>query len=1090
MDDEIFQEMITIAKASAGSGKTYTLARTYISLLLKALDKDSYPYRHILAVTFTNKATAEMKARILKELDILAQSPLSSDYYNDFVPSICPSASELQKRCRYLLQSILHDYSAFSVFTIDRFFQQILRSFARELGQFESYQLELDKSQMVNESVDRLLEALSGDNAELVEWLKDSAMKQIASKGYFKINETLYEAASDLQNQHFLKWMSDHGISDPSSKFSRENIRLFRASCDRLVAEFHKSLKDTAGKILSCFSVAGIGLGDCQKGTFNVVREYGRLSDRSVAKAPSASFCKRIVNPSKLLLKSCSGKATAFPAVYGDLARTLVGLFYVIDSEEIAGLSEYFRAYRTALQVRDISYGLGICGELYDSFSSLTRDKNVLCLEDSSSLLCRIVDGADVPFVYEKTGVRYEHFLLDEFQDTSLVQWSNFLPLLRESNANGNDNLIVGDVKQSIYRWRDSDWNLLNREVSREFPDSRELTDEKGRPKLSVNYRTEENVVRFNNGFFRFISQRTASGFPQEQKQLIEGIYADVCQDVSRSGGLGEVRICFAPDAGKNGSKDDLILQKTMALVKELHDDRGAGYGEIAIVIRNNAPGERIADALLSEGVPVISDDSLSVNNSIVVRKIVSVLSSVDNPKNQVSGYLARTIGFTPSSGESSLISLTEEIIRALKSWDSELVDSHTLYVQAFVDWMQNWTAANGNRLKDFLKAWAESNMDFKSVKIASPSTSEAVRVITIHKSKGLEFPYVIMPYANDITFFKQTDLWAEPAVPAALPGKTDLDKSVDGFDSAVNGMVFKPTISSTSVETYFEPAYHSECFSQAIDALNLIYVAMTRPERGLYIVAGKTSKKFSDSGSYSSATDALMDYLTAPEGSATLGLQGHMREKDGFAEFVFGDFCSADDIGKARPRKKDSGRYRKQVKEMELDSLYPSYPVDSSRLRLDRDASDFFLKDETDGNRLRGIVLHGILASVVVPSDLERAVKTAVEAGELSPKEGITAQKLIGRRLASAVQRGWFSESARVLNEREIITPRGEELRPDRVEINGPEVCIIDYKFGNPKPEYLSQVEEYASTYSRMGYSSVKAYLWYVYKDDVVQVV
>ena len=277
MDDEIFQEMITIAKASAGSGKTYTLARTYISLLLKALDKDSYPYRHILAVTFTNKATAEMKARILKELDILAQSPLSSDYYNDFVPSICPSASELQKRCRYLLQSILHDYSAFSVFTIDRFFQQILRSFARELGQFESYQLELDKSQMVNESVDRLLEALSGDNAELVEWLKDSAMKQIASKGYFKINETLYEAASDLQNQHFIKWMSDHGISDPSSKFSRENIRLFRASCDRLVAEFHKSLKDTAGKILSCFSVAGIGLGDCQKGTFNVVREYGRL---------------------------------------------------------------------------------------------------------------------------------------------------------------------------------------------------------------------------------------------------------------------------------------------------------------------------------------------------------------------------------------------------------------------------------------------------------------------------------------------------------------------------------------------------------------------------------------------------------------------------------------------------------------------------------------------------------------------------------------------------------------------------------------------------------------------------------------------
>ncbi|MGN0190118.1 MAG: UvrD-helicase domain-containing protein [Candidatus Cryptobacteroides sp.] len=1082
--------MITIAKASAGSGKTYTLARTYISLLLQAYDKDPYPYRHILAVTFTNKATAEMKARILKELDILAHSPSSSDYYKDFVPSVCRSAEILGSRCRSLLQSILHDYSSFSIYTIDRFFQQILRSFARELGQFESYQLELDKSQIVNESVDRLLEALSDDNAELVEWLKDSAMKQIASKGYFRINETLYSAAADLQNQHFLDWMAAHGISDLSSKFSRDNIRAFRESCDRLVREFHSSVRYVAGQLMSCFSVAGISLSDCQKGTFSVVRDYGQLSDRSEVKAPSEAFCRRILNPSKLLLKSCAGKTDALPADYSESAAALVSLFYVSDSE-IAGPSKYYKAYRTALQIRDISYGLGICGELYDSFSSLTKDRNVLCLEDSNSLLSRIVDGSDVPFVYEKTGVRYEHFLLDEFQDTSLVQWNNFLPLLRESNANGNDNLIVGDVKQSIYRWRDSDWNLLNREVGTEFPDSGELVDGNGRPRLSVNYRTEENVVRFNNGFFRFISRKTAANFPQEQGRLIEGIYGDVCQDVSRKGGLGEVRICFtAEDARKAKSGEDLILKRTLELVEELHVGKKVRYGEIAIVIRNNAPGERIADALLAKGVPVISDDSLSVNNSIVVRKIVSVLSSVENPGNQASGYLAHSIGFTPSAGETSLLSLTEEIIRALKKFDAELVDAHTLYVQAFVDWMQNWTSINGNRLKDFLKAWKDSNVDFKSVKIASPASSDAVRVITIHKSKGLEFPYVIMPYVNDITFFRQTDLWAEPEVPAEVRGNTGLDKAVQIFDSSVRDMVFKPRISSGSVETYFAPAYHSECFSQAIDALNLIYVAMTRPERGLYIVAGKTSWKSDDTGIYSNAADALMSYLSSDLGSASLGLKSQRLERDGYVEYLFGEFCSAGDILDARPGKKDSGRYCRQVKEMELESRYPSYPMDSSRLRIDRDASEFFLKDGEDENRLRGIVLHNLLSSVVVPADLESAVQAAVEAGDLTRKEGASAKELLGRRLASAVRRGWFSESVKVLNERGIITPQGEELRPDRVEIRGTEVCIIDYKFGNHRQEYVAQVENYACTYRQMGYGSVRAYLWYVYGDDVVQVV
>ena len=214
--------MITIAKASAGSGKTYTLAKTYISLLLKS--RDPYAYRHILAVTFTNKATGEMKARILRELDILAHAPTESDYYKDFVPALCADTAQLQKRCSSLLNGILHDYSAFSVFTIDRFFQQVLRSFARELGQFDSYQLELDKPSVVSESVDRMLENLSDKDSAMIDWLKESVMTQISSKGYFQLESALYSAASDLQSPEFKSYMSEKGISDPSKVYSKENM--------------------------------------------------------------------------------------------------------------------------------------------------------------------------------------------------------------------------------------------------------------------------------------------------------------------------------------------------------------------------------------------------------------------------------------------------------------------------------------------------------------------------------------------------------------------------------------------------------------------------------------------------------------------------------------------------------------------------------------------------------------------------------------------------------------------------------------------------------------------------------------------------
>ena len=1060
--------MITIAKASAGSGKTYTLAKTYIKLLLTS--KEPQPYRHILAVTFTNKATDEMKSRIVKELDILAHSPASSDYFKDFVPAICPDAATLGERCSLLLSEILNDYSAFSVCTIDKFFQSVLRSFARELGQFDSYQIEIDKTSIVNESVDRLLDSLKPTDKDLVGWLRESMMSQISSKGYFKLEDTLYSAALDLQSQEFKAYLAKNGISNLSTAYSKQRMRALKKACDDLVSSYTGAVSGAAQKVLSVFASVGIEASDAKRGVFSGLGAYAGADSSALIEGPATTLAAGLADKEKLFSKANAGLALRLSADYERAAAELLSLFG----------SDFSRAYRTAFQIRESIYGLGISKELSEAFTSLLKEKNLLCLDDSSALLTRIIDGSDVPFVYEKTGTRYHHFLLDEFQDTSLVQWENFRPLLGESNDNGRDNLIVGDVKQSIYRWRQSDWDLLNSQVVKDFPSSREYLGSDGKPALGTNFRTEENIVEFNNCFFEFLRDRMAATFPGDGGEMIRGIYSDVRQAAHKKGGYGQVKICFydkSQDAVPEGS--DPVIDRTVKEVVFLHGEKGVEYGDIAIVNRNNAPGEKIASALMEKGIPVISDDSLTVGNSIVVRRLVSILSSVENPENQVAGYLAReTVGITPS-GETSLVNISESIISGMRQKDEDLVESHSLYIQAFMDWMQGWVERNGNHLADFLRAWKDAS---GGLKIASPATSDAVRIITIHKSKGLEFPYVIIPGIEDIKFFRHGPQWAEPALPEEIPSEESVIKA---FDKAVSGQIFKPVISAKSTDTYFDKVYEHERLYQCIDALNLMYVALTRPILGLCIICGKAS-----SASIDSASDALSAFVS----SGTSELKTKAPEnKIWKTEYAVGDFCSKADVAFRKKEKK----YGRKFPEETIQSTYPSFPMDSTRLRMDRDAADFFSEDGAVGvdasMRLRGIVLHDILSSIVTEDDLPEAIGKAVNEGLLTSSQAEEASRLLSSRIAKAREdRGWFRAGAsNVLNERAVATASGEECRPDRVEISpdGGSATIIDYKFGHPSPSYLAQVGEYMQAYRQMGFAEVKGYLWYVGTGKIVEV-
>ena len=727
--------MIKILKASAGSGKTYNLAREYIRLLL--VKKDKQAYRHILAVTFTNKATDEMKRRILDELYLLATDPQKSPYFKDFVPSVFKTADALQERASGQLGGILHDYSSFAVSTIDKFFQQTLRAFSREIGQFASYQVELDKAALVDESVDRILDGLTEDDRGLLGWLTENVKAGLESGIRFNLEPPLREMAGNLKSMDHAEAVRRYGI-DEDTAYAKEHLKELRKGCTAIADAFVKDVREAAEAALNVLDRHGIAPEESSYKFMKVLYSYQGLGPRDTVEAPSASFMDKAADPSKWFAKSkdkyrlelegdLDGPLNAFCALFGDR----------------------FRLYRTACLIGSQAYTLGIAAELRKAFEEVQREKNVISIDDSNTILKGIIDGSDAPFVYEKLGVRFEDFLLDEFQDTSTVQWENFRPLLLNSEAGGFDNLVVGDVKQSIYRWRGSDWRLLDSGVRGDFKMGKD--DEQV---LDGNYRTCKAIVEFNNAFFLYAAR--------EMDGLLGGneigrIYYDVKQ-----------KVCFKDAA--DGSVDIRFLDGYDAQMDEIVDSvrsviaAGGSYGDVAILVRDNRIGSEIAARLVSEDIPVVSDDSLYVKSSVTVRRLVSQLSLVDTPDTgkhtSVAGFLARSMDIGIPDHYHSLTDLAESLLRDLRAADSDTFDAEVPYIQSFMDTLLDWTASHGNDLSAFLREWADADP-----KIASPESGSSVRVMTVHKSKGLEFPYVIFPFAEKVSLYKSSSYWCRPAV-------------------------------------------------------------------------------------------------------------------------------------------------------------------------------------------------------------------------------------------------------------------------------------------------------------------------------------
>lgn len=1053
---------LKILKASAGSGKTYSLARKYISLLLESQDR--YAYRHILAVTFTNKATDEMKGRILKELHVLATDPLKSDYYDFFVPSRIASGSELQKKARTVLSDMLHDYSAFAVSTIDRFFQQTLKAFSREIGQFASYQVELDKDSLVAESVDRVLDSLTEDNVGLLSWLTRNVLEQIEQGGRYSMDANLLEMAKRLKSIQRQEVLEKYKMSEQD--FSKEKLLQIRNECRNIVTVFREKVIASAKRIIELTEQQGVALKDTNRGFLQALCAYAELDDNEKVEPLKPTFVTKALKPDQWFAKAKS--ETLLPLVRPFIETPLQDFCELFDKE--------FKVYNTALILDDQLYGLGVAGELDSAFKELMKEKNVLCIDDSNTILRNIIDGSDAPFVYEKLGVRYEHFLLDEFQDTSCVQWDNFFPLLDESISNSRDNLVVGDVKQSIYRWRGSDWKLLDETVPSQFPGYEEEV-------LDTNFRSFANVVNFNNCFFKSAAGILDLMSGSSSDGSMSKIYSDVKQKVGKKASAkGSVTLTFCDSASE--------LDKVLEAVNEARD-HGAMLSEIAVLVRSNAIGESVATFLIDKGISVVTDDSLKVKNSMTVRRLVSLMSYIDNPLDTVNGYLAETMDVTLPEGCSCLMDMAESLFRSIKNYDKDEVwKGEVLHIQSFFDHLQDYVSTNGNSLRGFLKYWAEKNPS-----ISSPSSGNSVRVMTIHKSKGLDFPYVIIPYVENINLYKASSSWCYPA----LEG-TPLSSLAEG--------VYDVTLSKNSEHTLFAEDYAKESFMQKVDNINTIYVAMTRPVLGIHLIAKTPSAKCIkalESGDLTQFADfSQMLYWFASSSCLTGEIPGNddllspftvVRSVDdqGVECFRVGEMVEFSQHRKSS----DSGAESFQISGGDVLPSIPLNPADEDilvsvkergRLKFSAESVEFFTGDGAMSSRLKGIVLHDILSRIETADDLHESVRMSVLSGDFTEQEAQEAEIMLASRLAEVDERGWYN-GGEVMNETSLINSDGKIYRPDRVILKEGKAVIVDYKFGEHDDKYVEQLRLYSDMWRRMGYADVEAYLWYVFSGDVVEI-
>ena len=870
------QPPVAIVKASAGSGKTYRLTQDYLDLLLAG---DPQRYKHILAVTFTNKATEEMKARVIAALHELSQSD----------DARAPQAADALRR-------MLHDYGCFSVSTIDKFFQTVMRAFAREIGQYASYRVELDDDAVLTQVVDRMLDSISEpENAQLLRWLKEYSFDLVEQGKSWSMAAPLKEMASHFLDESFLLKMRhvSHILSD------KERIGAFRKKLGAMIEAYEQECRRIA--------TAALALMDQHRWSPNDFKGKSRGPMRVFTKWVADNF---EAPKAETLRESFAG----FPDrdALSDLVEAAIAHY------EVGHV-----VWNSARVIRDNLHLLGIYADVHRHLQEYLQENNVVLLRQSTDLLSRIIADDDTPFVYEKIGNRYDHILLDEAQDTSILQWNNFRPLFANSVAQGNPNLVVGDIKQSIYRWRGSDWRLMSDYLYRDLGPAA-IHDET----LTENWRSGAAVVEFNNKVFSSIGP-VLEGEPDEAEvgREVGRIYGDCKQEIppEHAGDPeGYVRLSFL--SGYSGDGEEEAGWKEAALARMVADiavlrTEGYDYKDITILVRKNTQGAEVAAYLMAHDINVLTEDSLQIGSSPCIGRLMALLACQVDPEDPVNQLMASQLGVEVSVSESG--SLYETCERLLGDPAIAPAEADLPFVHAFLDAVLAWQEKYGSSLRGFVKWWDETG--FKKA-ICAPDGQNAVRVMTIHKAKGLSLDAVIIPFVDDPftpPTLLQPTLWCETSGPFAELGLIPLKAS------------------KSLLDTCFAPDYIRERIYEYVDVVNTWYVAFTRARTRLLLYAPQPDGK---NYKLKSIADALYRI---------------------YADSLDEDHQYESGIRKHFVRKKEATSL--------VDDPQPAFSrvaMTTDRLKLSLHGADYFAAEASA--RQQGIVHHREMARVEIDPDLE----------------------------------------------------------------------------------------------------------------------
>ncbi len=1083
----------SIYRSSAGSGKTYQLAIEFISLAIK----NPNLFNKILAVTFTNKATKEMKERILSFLLKLANPRTSStekedtDLLNQVKQSTNLSEEAISSNSSLVISKILHQYSQFSISTIDAFFQKIVKSFAKELGLLGNFKVELDQDMVKQEIIDQIIDEL-GDDKVLTNWLVDFSFSKLDDNKSWNIRPQIESLANEVFKESF------RPVEDTLNNVDIDGFKNFLAQVRQIKIRFENNMKPLALEAIKLIESHGLEVDDFIYKSGGPAGYFGRILSKKEYD-PKARVKAALADPGKWFSKSSPKKAEIQQVVEAglqDITKAMVDHY-----------NEHVQEYTTAEEVLRNFYVFGILSQITKKLKIYRRENDVMLISDIPVFLKRIIAENDAPFIYEKTGAWYQHYLIDEFQDTSGFQWQNFKPLVENGLAQEYKSLLVGDGKQSIYRWRGGDWNIILHQVSEDLKTWNPIEKQ-----LNINWRSARKIIEFNNNVFSYLPSLITMEFQNQIEELkipeaekivlisktedVEQLYLDVVQEIAiknQEPSRGRIEInsylkdSEIPSHGRQAWKED-VLTGLPGTIERLQN---AGYkaGEIAVLVRKTDEARKVIESLIQyknsaeshQGYCYddISNESLYLGNAPIVRLLINCIKYFHNPedkialaevcfnyhhltsekpkeheKNDLKFMLDGSVLPVEFFNESeSLIRLqvyemVERIVQLLKIGNSEQKG----YLQAFQDVVLDYFSAEGKDVNDFLIWWEEKG---KRKSIQLPGSINAIKVMTIHKSKGLEFKAVLVPFCDwklDHDAKKDNFLWCTT--------------NIKPFDQ-IGWLPLK--YSSNLDKTYFAADYFEEKIKAHIDNLNLLYVALTRAEDFLMINCPPPSKNLSLAGDL---VIKVIEKLTADQGQPSV----EIREEK--AKIIY----SIGQLNNLESEHEPSDNYSAKIAYKSSDWR--------ENIAIRRKGKSFFEKDPGEKrNKINyGLLVHEILASIKNEQEAQLLIKKYYSEGKISKEDQQTLIDQLYNIFSIPQVREWFNTDWEIKAEIPIISTDNQPKRPDRVLIHGTEAIVIDFKTGFEKSMDRRQVLEYRDLLREMGYSNVSCYLLYIGLNKVVQ--